>query len=135
MPLSGERVLVSEKVIRRIKSDERLSIPSVRKKKYSSYAGEISPEVENLLNRDFNAEAPNLKWLTDITEFSISAGKVYLFPIIDCFDGMAVAWTIGTSPDAELANSMLDAAVSTLEDGKRPIVHSDRGCHVRQEVA
>ena len=40
--------------------------------------------------RDFHAEQPNTKWLTDITEFAIPAGKVYLSPVIDCFDGMVV---------------------------------------------
>lgn len=59
--------------------------------KYSSYAGEISPAIPNLVNRDFHADAPNTKWLTDITEFSIPAGKVYLSPIIDCFDWLVVA--------------------------------------------
>ena len=44
---------------------------------------------------------------------------------------MAVSWTIGTSPDAELANSMLDAALSLLGDGEHPIIHSDRGGHYR----
>eukprot|EP01030_Chromulinospumella_sphaerica_P000093 gene93-96_t len=47
----------------------------------------------------------------DITEFQIPAGKVYLSPIIDYFDGMVVSWTIGTSPDAELVNTMLYAAI------------------------
>ena len=111
--------------------DEHLTIPSVRKKKYSSYVGEVSPEVENLIDRDFSADAPNLKWLTDITEFSISAGKVYLSPIIDCFDGMAVSWTIGISPNAELVNSMLDAALPLLTGREHPIIHSDRGGHYR----
>ena len=75
---------------------------------------------------------PNAKWLTDITEFQIPAGKVYLSPIIDCFDGMVVSWTIGTSPDAELVNTMLDAAIETLADtADRPVVHSDRGGHYR----
>lgn len=50
--------------------------------------GEISPAPNNLLNRDFSAGAPNEKWLTDITEFQIPDGKVYLSPMIDCFDGM-----------------------------------------------
>ena len=40
-------------------------------------------EVENVINRDFHADQPNTKWLTDITEFAIPAGKVYLSPIID----------------------------------------------------
>ena len=44
---------------------------------------------------------------------------------------MPVAWTIGTRPDAELANRMLREACSTLGDGERPVIHSDRGCHYR----
>ena len=52
--------------------------------------------------------------------------------MIDCFDGMVVSWSIGTSPGAELMNTMLDAAVETVSEGnKRPIVHSDRGGHYR----
>jgi putative transposase len=94
--------------------------------------GEISPAPDNLLNRDFSASAPNEKWLTDLTEFQIPAGKVYLSPMIDCFDGMVVSWSIGTSPDAELVNTMLDAAIATVTAGShRPVVHSDRGAHYR----
>ena len=78
-----------------------------------------------------SADAPNTKWLTDITEFQLPAGKAYLSPIIDCFDGMVVSWTIGTSPDAELVNAMLDTAIAGLPEGKHPIVHSDRGSHYR----
>ena len=70
--------------------------------------------------------------MTDIAEFSIPAGKVYLSPIIDCFDGMAVSWAIGSSPNARLVNSMLDAAVSKLWEGEHPILHSDRGGHYRR---
>jgi transposase InsO family protein len=49
-----------------------------------------------------------------ITEFRIPAGKVYLSPIVDCFDGLVVSWTMSTSPNAELANSMLDEAAVKL---------------------
>ena len=73
----------------------------------------------------------NKKWLTDITEFHIPAGKAYLSPIVDCFDGMLVSWTISTRPDAELVNTMLDLATDTLHDDESPIIHSDRGCHYR----
>lgn len=52
-------------------------------------------------------------------------------PIIDCFDGMPVSWTVGTSPNAELVNTMLDNAISLLKEDEHPIVHSDRGCHYR----
>ncbi len=72
-----------------------------------------------------------MKWLTDLSEFCIPAGKIYLSPIVDCFDGLPVSWSIGTSPNAELVNAMLDEAISTLEDDEHPIVHSDRGCHYR----
>ena len=69
--------------------------------------------------------------VTDITEFSIPAGKVYLSPIIDCFDGLVISWAIGTSPNADLVNSMLDRAVTTLKDDEHPVIHSDRGSHYR----
>ncbi len=123
--------VISEKIIRRIMKEEQLIVPGRKKRKYSSYKGEISPEVENIIQRDFHADMPNKKWLTDLTEFAIPAGKIYLSPIIDCFDGMAVSWTIGTSPDADLVNSMLNVAISTLKEGEKPILHSDRGCHYR----
>ncbi|MDG0857692.1 IS3 family transposase, partial [Roseateles puraquae] len=75
---------------------------------------------------------PNEKWLTDISEFQIPAGKVYLSPMIDCFDGMVVSWSIGTRPNAELVNTMLDAAIDKVAaSGERPVVHSDRGGHYR----
>ncbi len=57
---------------------------------------------------------------------------MYLSPIIDCFDGMVISWSIGTRPDAGLVNTMLDAAVETVTDGEGgTIVHSDRGAHYR----
>jgi transposase InsO family protein len=111
--------------------DEHLVVLNIKRKKYNSYKGEISPAVDNIIQRDFHAEKPNVKWLTDITEFHIPAGKIYLSPIIDCFDGMPVSWTIGTSPDANLVNTMLDTAISVLKEGEHPILHSDRGCHYR----
>lgn len=111
---------------------EHLIVPyNTHKRKYSSYKGKISPEVDNLIQRDFSAERPNEKWLTDITEFSIPAGKVYLSPVIDCYDGLIVTWTIGTSPNAELVNAMLDNAIEQLSEDEHPIIHSDRGCHYR----
>lgn len=111
---------------------ECLIVAAHKKRRYRSYMGEISPAPENLINRDFRAEAPNEKWLTDITEFQIPAGKVYLSPMIDCFDGLVVSWTLGTRPDSELVNTMLDAAINTVTDSEfRPVVHSDRAGHYR----
>jgi transposase-like protein len=73
--IKSEGATVSEKVIRRIMKEEALVVPYIKRKRYSSYKGEITPEVENIINRDFKTDKPNNKWLTDITEFHIPAGK------------------------------------------------------------
>ncbi|WP_394672932.1 IS3 family transposase [Limnobacter sp.] len=129
--LGRERVFLSEKVVRRLMKQGGLKAARPKKRRYASYVGEVSPAPENLINRDFTATAPNEKWLTDISEFQIPAGKVYLSPMIDCFDGMVISWSISTSPDAELVNGMLDAAIETVTDAKNTIIHSDRGGHYR----
>lgn len=57
---------------------------------------------------------------------------MYLSPVIDCFDGLVVSWCLGTHPDADLVDAMLDAVIETIADSvERPIVHSDRGAHYR----
>ena len=130
--LGRRQVFISEKVVQRLMKQECLVVAASRRRRYRSYLGEISPAPENLVNRDFQAATPNEKWLTDITEFQIPAGKVYLSPMIDCFDGLVVSWTIGTRPDSDLVNTMLDAAIQTVGNGgDRPVVHSDRGAHYR----
>ena len=129
--LKREGIIISEKIVRSIMKEENLIVRIIRQKKYSSYLGEISPAVPNEIQRDFHADKPNKKWLTDITEFKIGEEKVYLSPIIDCFDGMPITWTVGTSPNAELVNTMLDNAIVLLKGNEHPIVHSDRGCHYR----
>ncbi len=83
--------------------EEGLFVKRIKKRKYNSYQGEISPAVENIIKRNFKADKPNEKWLTDITEFAIPAGKVYLSPLIDCFDELPVSWTIGIYPNAAVA--------------------------------
>lgn len=129
--LQQEGLKVSEKIIRRIMQAENLVVVKKGRRTYTSYLGEISPAVDNIIDRNFHAELPNSKWVTDLSEFQIPAGKVYLSPIIDCFDGLVVSCSIGTSPNAELVNSMLDAGISRLDDQEKPAVHSDRGCHYR----
>lgn len=129
--LIREGITVSEKMVRRIMAEEGLVVLIKSRRKYNSYQGELSPSVPNTVNRDFHSEKPNEKWLTDITEFAIPAGKVYLSPVVDCFDGMLPYWTISTKPDADLVNDMPDGAISQLGEEEHPIIHSDRGCHYR----
>ena len=101
--LTDQSVNISEKVVRRLMKQECLVAATSKRRRYGSYMGEISPAPDNVLNRDFSASAPNEKWLTAITEFQIPAGKVYLSPMIDCFDGMVVSWSIGTRPSLSMA--------------------------------
>ena len=111
---------------------ERLQAARPKRRAYRSYVKEVRPAPENIIARDFHADALNEKWLTDISELQIAASKVYLSPMIDCFDGMVISWSIGPSPDAQLVNSMLDAAIETMDgNNDRPIMHSYRGGHCR----
>ena len=125
------RTGVSEKAVRRIMAEDGLVAHTPKRRRYSSYEGETTPAPANLVDRDFTAERPNEKWLTDITEIKARDGKVYLSPPVDCHDGRIVAYTAGSGPDAELANRMLVKAAETLPEGVKPLVHSDRGCHYR----
>lgn len=110
--------------------DNGLIVKMKRTKKYNSYKGEIVPAIENIVQRNFRANKPNEKMYTDITEFLIPAGKIYLSPIIDCFDVMVAVWSISTSLNAKLVNHMLDKYYDTLNKEK-PLIHSNRGAHYR----
>lgn len=132
--LRREGVRASEKRVARVMREEGLEVVYNRRRArgYSSYAGEVSKAPENLVNRNFHADEPNRLWLTDITEFRLPGGeKVYLSPVIDCFDGMPVAWSIGLHPDKRLANSSLLKACAARPAGARTTIHSDRGGHYR----
>lgn len=122
---------MSEKVVSRLMQEEDCEAKRSKRRKYCSYKGEISDAPENLVRHNFHTDRPNKLWLTDITEFAIPAGKVYLSPIMDCYDGPIVSWTTSCSPNAELVNTMLDIAAEGLEEGEHPIGHNDRGCHYR----
>lgn len=131
--LAAEGTVVSERVISKIMKQECLVAKGSKRKRrnYSSYEGEISEHPGNKVNRDFRSALPNFLWLSDVTQFAIPAGKVYLSPVLDCFDGTIVSWTMSKSPNAEMANSMLRSAISTLKKGELPLIHTDCGCHYR----
>ena len=98
-----------------------------RKKRYNSYKGEQGRVAPNLLNREFDATAPNQKWVTDVTEFSVGDQKLYLSPVMDLFDRQIISYTIGTSPNLALTNTSLQQALTCLHPGQQPLVHSDQG--------
>lgn len=103
----GKRL--SKKVLPRLMKQEQLQPVVGRKRAYSSYRRELTPVVPNIIDHHFYAQHVNEKCLTDITKLPIPAGKIYLPPTIDCFNGMTVCWSISTSPNVALVNSMLDA--------------------------
>ena len=111
LELKGMGITVSAKRVMKLMTKHGMVPLHKSAKRYSSYKGELTKAPANLVNRDFHADRPNMLWVTDLTEFSIPAGKAYLSPIIDCYDGLPVAWTIGTSPNAELANGCLCSMV------------------------
>lgn len=125
-------IVASEKVVRYLMAQEGLVAKCVRRRhRRNSYRGEISDAPPNLVNRGFSADRPNEKRLAGITEMRAADGKLYLSPVIDCFDGMVVSWEMSEHPDARLANTMLEKAVATLPHDAKPLLHSDRGVHYR----
>ncbi len=86
--------------------------------------------AENVLDRQFHADKPNQKWLTDVTEFKwyedIVTHKVYLSAILDLFDRRIVAFVIGDRNDNPLVFKTFDKAVKANPDA-HPLFHSDRG--------
>ena len=99
----------------------------VRMKKYHSYKGEVGKIAPNLLNRDFRAEKPNQKWVTDVTEFSLFGEKLYLSPILDLCSRDLVSYTISDRPVLNMVTAMLDKAFEKIPDGTGLILHSDQG--------
>ena len=81
----------------------------------------------NLLNRNFYAEKPNQKWVTDVTEFSVFGQKMYLSPILDLHNGYLVSYTISDRPVLGMITSMLEKAFEIIPDGTGLILHSDQG--------
>lgn len=126
---------IGERRIARIMAEEGLEARgrTKPKRRYSSYAGEITEHPGNKVRQDFAAWLPNFLWLTDVTQLSIPAGKPCLSPFLDCSGGSIVSWTTSTSPNAEMDSSMLEAAIRLARPSERThlIIHSDCGCHYR----
>lgn len=105
----------------------------VRMKKYRSYKGEKGTTADNELNREFRAEKPNQKWVTDITEFRLFGQKLYLSPILDLYSGDIVTYTLSDSPNLLMVTTMLEQAFATIPDNSNLLLHSDQGWHYRHK--
>jgi putative transposase len=102
-----------------------------RVKKYKSYKGEVGKAAPNLMERQFTATEPNLKWVTDVTEFKVQGQKLYLSPILDLFNKEIVSYTMCERPVFSMVEEMTKAALAQLKPGENPMLHSDQGWHYR----
>lgn len=99
----------------------------VRMVKYHSYKGEIGKIAPNLINRNFNAQKPNQKWTTDVTQFSLHGEKLYLSPILDMYNGEIISYNVSSSPNFNQTIDMLEKAFAKIPDKTNLILHSDQG--------
>ncbi len=99
----------------------------VRMRKYNSYKGSVGKIAPNLLERDFKADKPNQKWVTDVTEFALFGIKLYLSPIIDLFNGEVVSYNLSRHPNLSQTTDMLNKAFAKIPDNTNLILHSDQG--------
>lgn len=99
----------------------------VRPKKYRSYRGQVGRTAPNVLNRNFAADKPNQKWVTDVTEFKVGDKKLYLSPILDLFNGEIISYTIMRRPVFDLVKAMLVKGLERLRPTDQLILHSDQG--------
>lgn len=103
-------------------------IQSVIRRKRNKYKHSTPQHIsENTLNREFKAEKPNEKWVTDVTEMKYGVSqKAYLSAILDLFDGSIVSYVLGTSNNNRLVFQTFDLALEA-RPGATPLIHSDRG--------
>ena len=125
MELHNHGFSINHKTVQRLMKALGL-VCRVRIKKYRSHKGEVGRVAPNLLNRNFHAEKPNQKWVTDVTEFSLFGQKMYLSPILDLHNGYLVSYTISDRPVLGMVTSVLEKAFKTIPDGTWLILHSDQ---------
>ena len=82
---------------------------------------EVGKTAPNLLNRDFHADKPNQKCVTDVTEFSLFGEKLYLSPILDLHSSDLSSYTISDRPVLSMVTTMLDEAFAKIPAGTTPL--------------
>ena len=128
LELRNRGFVVNHKKVQRLMKVLGLTARIRRKRKYSSYQGEVGKKADNLIQRQFEATKPMQKCYTDVTEFAIPAStqKLYLSPVLDGFNSEIIAYNLSTSPNLEQLKSMLDQAFGE-EHYENTILHSDQG--------
>ena len=130
--LRKQGLLLNHKTVQRLMKGLGL-ICRVRMKKYRSYKGKVGKIAPNLLNRNFKAEKPNQKWVTDVTEFNLFGQKLYLSPILDLCSRDIVSYSVSDRPVLSMVTQMLNKAFTKIPDGTSLILHSDQGWHYQHK--
>ena len=125
--------VINHKTVSRLMKDLGLKC-QVRIKRYRSYKGEIGKVAPNLIDRNFHADAPNQKWTTDITEFSLFGKKLYLSPILDMYNGEIISYNISERPHLGQVMDMLDKAFEKIPNNTDLIFHSDQGWQYQHKM-
>lgn len=124
--LQNNGIIINHKTVLRLM--KILGLKSVvRVKKYRSYKGQQGKIAPNILQRNFRAEAPNQKWATDITEFSVSGNKLYLSPIIDLYNQEIISYELTERPVFNQVVMMLKKAFKKIPNNTNLMLHSDQG--------
>lgn len=126
LELHNKGIIINHKTVQRLMKQLGLFCRA-RMKRYNSYRGEVGEIAPNLLERNFDTDKPNQKWVTDVTEFSLFGQKLYLSPILDLYSRDIVSYTIAKSPSFWLVTDMLEQAFQKIPDGTNLILHSDQG--------
>lgn len=114
-----------KRIYRLMKSINMKSVIRRKKKNYVPSTPQVT--AENILNREFHADKPNQKWLTDVTEFKLTDGtKAYLSAILDLHDNSIVSYVLGRSYNNHLVFETFDKAIEANPNAS-PLFHSDRG--------
>lgn len=104
-----------------------ISASRKRRNAHKTDSDPASPYAPNLLGRDFSAEAPNTKWMTDMTFIETHEGWLYLAGVIDAYSRKIIGWAMGKEHDAELVKQALQMALLQRSPGADLVHHSDRG--------
>lgn len=97
------------------------------KRKCHSCMGRIGAVADDLIARDFKADAPDRKWTTDVSQLTCPGSKAYPSPVLGMWNGEIVGWGLSRHPDFAQTNRMLDMAFRGRERLDGLIVHSDQG--------
>ena len=124
-------VSAGENRVFRLCSQQRIWSVFAKKRGLNRKAG--PPVHDDLVDRQFTATAPNVTWLTDITEHNTGEGKLYLCAIKDVYSGRIVGYSIDARMTSELAVTALRNAIA-LRGPVGVIMHSDRGSQFRSNA-